>query len=464
MNKNQILWKLKKELDREDLEYRIVFIGNGLWANKNTRETELVNNIWILGYNSSDKPIFIKQVRIEEKDISTVIEFKDLKHTNISAGYSDVKFELGNKEITITGQKFCNPYTAYQVLNEKDEKITKGIIKTNLLSQNFDDAYCEVHSCKNADNDVFITDKSVSPIELINANSYKEIKDQLEDIKNIEKENIYAKYKGDNYYTLISKRNYRKNRELFSDYYPAFDKKYIDSLNIEIPKDKYDIGVYGVGSAGTAILDSLCRSEWTKNIYLCDYDYVEEKNLINQWYDKNNINEYKVLSCSGIIRSLSRKNINFKIDYDIKTFQNTNYTKKKFKYIVSGFDSIETRLEFFEKVKSGEIETDYLIDCRYLDLGSSVYFIDVNDKEQMKLYEENLMSDLELLKKEEENENEEQEISSCYKLNYIDIYKYVGTLIFGAIRRIENDNNKPFTWLEANTDVKGLPTHMLIKE
>ena len=57
---------------------------------------------------------------------------------------------------------------------------------------------------------------------------------------------------------------------------------------------------------------------------------------------------------------------------------------------------------------------------------------------------------------------EEQQESSCVKQNFIDIYKYASSFVFAAIREIESGNPKPFTHIEASTDV--LPKSMILRK
>ena len=52
--------------------------------------------------------------------------------------------------------------------------------------------------------------------------------------------------------------------------------------------------------------------------------------------------------------------------------------------------------------------------------------------------------------------------SSCVRQNFIDIYKYASSFVFAAIREIEGGNPKPFTHVEAQTDV--LPTSMVVRK
>ena len=62
-------------------------------------------------------------------------------------------------------------------------------------------------------------------------------------------------------------------------------------------------------------------------------------------------------------------------------------------FTVLAFDSIDTRLEAFRYIQEGKIKTKYIIDTRYNDLESSIYFVDTEDKTQMEYYEQSLLSD-----------------------------------------------------------------------
>lgn len=521
---DKAIWKLKKELDRnEDIKCKLVYLGNCKWVNAITGKEETIENLYILGFESSNRPIIVTQLTINdtiEKTIQIYKYFEHLSHTNLSYGIEEQNFRLNGKDIRIEGQSFCNPITAYQVL-EEDENDIRGLIKANLLSQNFDDSFSSINSVINneIDKPVGNLTRESSMMSLLlkgcDLQDTSTIIPVISKIKKIDDKYIYAKKKIDNFYSYVSKQEYRQNRKLYSDYYPIFNKEYIDKQEIEIPDEEYEIGVYGLGSAGTAILDQLCRANYVRNIYLCDFDTVEEKNLNNQWYSRSDLSLDKTYATYKKINDLTkldgRQFHQFYVKYDNKKFQDTNLQSKKFKYLVSGFDSIKTRLEFLEKIEKGELRTDYLIDCRYLDLSSSIYLIDTKNKEEMAFYRANLEEDEKLFQKQKLSFEEFCKIfnydncsrfreeyklkinctgincdseeckravyesyiksgvtikkeNTCLKQNYIDIYKYVGAIVFGAFRKLQNKSKKPFSLIEAQTDVNGLPNYMIVKE
>lgn len=541
---DKMLWKIKKAIDAQTEKYKLIRVGTAKWTNEITKLEDKVDHIYILGFESSWKPMLITKAYVKDINGTNSYEInKYFVHTNVSSEVEEKELLLmiDNKATicTLYGQNFCNPLSADHVLTMPEEE-TRGLIKANLLSQNFDDAYTSIRYVTNNDDDVILDSgltRQSSIIELmLNTPGYNfdykkdEINEKVEKLKNMDNESIYAKRKDAECYAMTNKSHYRRFREQYSDYYPAFTKEYIQNLELEEITENFDIGVYGLGSAGSAILDQLTRSNYIKDIYLCDFDRVEYKNINNQWYTNEYIDNTKTESSRRIIRTRQREIGNTSVYYNVKSdckkFQETNYKSKKFKYVVSGFDSIKVRQDFFNEIKKGNIKADFLIDCRYLDLAGSVYVIDTSDKKQMEFYEANLNEDAELLRKQKEKDimtEEEfyewletteytsncstvkdhcflnrpdcnnadcncgndackkcfyeaylkdgldspikkQQTNTCIKQNYIDIYKYVGAIVFGAIRKIQQGATKPFTLLEAQTDVNGLPNYMIVKE
>lgn len=529
--------------------YKLVHVKSATWANVITKNMQTIKDLWVLGWASASSPIILTEFVINGERYSITDKFW---HANFSSSYEEKyanvttsgKVIPKNCDIYFKGQLFCNPLTANHVYEGNTKDIAQ-LLKVTMMSQNLDDAYMGVHSVDNSRTDEVVTCSKFnirlgldsSPIELLLGMSSRairskvplEINDLLRSVNSISENEVFAKCLNESGYKIYSKEYYERYRFLFSDYYPIFTYDDIKNMDIEVPKDFFDIGVYGLGSAGTAILDQVCRSNWFETIYLCDFDRVETKNLRNQWYANCDMGSYKVDASERIISSLERDmsegiSTAFTVRKDYRKFQETELGNKKFKYVVSGFDSIDTRLQFLDNILDGKIEAKYLIDCRYLDLGCSIYIIDIDNTEELEFYKENLKADGELIKerisknslsKEEfvqwfdlhglfecgctsfrqktlrddepcsicgcrseacvnflyekylkslPNEAIDRNSGSCLKYNFIDIYKYVGAIVFGAIRNIENGERKPFTAIEAQTDVKGLPNYMVVKE
>lgn len=546
---------VQKLLDKypTDRNLKLLKVGTVEWENRITKKIEKVDDIWVLGLRSSSRPIIVTAIEIETPTKHAVWRLTDrIHHANLSydIGYRQIANFKGVKirglekdfELTLKGQEFCNPLTALHVLETEH---AENLIKGHLMEQNFDDAYMEVYSVSNASTDEPIrcqkTGKyilpSASPLELIlkmdaielNNLDNLELNERLTEMLRIKKDEFYVKLKSNSGYMLVDNFNRSYYKKNYSELYPIFSYEDIKNLKIEVPKKQFDIGVYGLGSAGTAILDQLCRSNWIKTFYLCDFDSIERKNMRNQWYIRKQNYSNKVDASVEIIEQLGVSEERNIIRFDRRKFQDTKLDDKVFKYLVSGFDSIEARLDFLKEIKDGKLVADYLIDCRYLDLACSIYFIDLNNKEELEFYEANLIEDGELLKKKLEKETlsledfcewfrrkdgfkseceyirdnyfgrsgtcEPRIIESCHscgseqcqkylyglykaslpnpritihensciKYNLIDIYKFVGSIVFGAVRKIENDEEKPFSLVEAQTDINGLPNLMKVR-
>lgn len=546
-----------KEIDKElnklkarllPLNYKLLRVTDVSWANALTKEVQEIESVWFLGFKSSERPLLITGFEIRKKNGERYIyNITDrYYHTNLSYSIYEKEINLKNGDVaTLKGLEFCNPITALHILEGNDEDM-KNLLRVTLLSQNFDDSYSEVTSVSNTEEDKAVASggygwilPTSSPIELILGMTSVQLRkldgiefnEQLRNITSIGENHIYAKKKSEDRYRKFSKEHYEYHKDEFSVHYPVFDKEFIDGMGIEIPKDYYDLGVFGLGSAGTAILDQLCRSNWLSTIFLCDFDHVEAKNMINQWYTNDQIADSKVTASKSNIDKLARSmehgiSTKFTVQTNYGKFQDTIFDIRQFKYIVSGFDSCQTRQEFLQYIQEGKIEADYLIDCRYLDLACSVYFIDLKNPEEINFYKANLDMDTELINRRNSefalNEKEFDEWverkgyyksncaslreklhgsyencepqdagygcrcdkckeflyelyqkslpnswisvsdASCVKYNYIDIYKYVGAIVFGAVREIENGAKKPFTLIEAQTGK--IPQYMLVKE
>ena len=195
--------------------------------------------------------------------------------------------------------------------------------------------------------------------------------------------------------------------ESLSDYYPVISYEQVQEITSQLPAIELDVACMGLGSAGSNILEQLCKSTHINSYMLCDMDIVEAKNLRNQWYRASDKCSAKTAaSCNHVAA------FNVSLDpYAPATiqafngkFQDKDWTGYEFKYVISGFDSIEARYDLFNFVKEGKLKTKYIIDARYDGLESSLYFVDVSDNKQMEYYERTLKDDLEALHEIKEKE------------------------------------------------------------
>lgn len=548
--------KLNTYSKRKEEKFKFIKVGTAKWTNINTKQEQRVDKVYFYAFRSSCRPWIVNQIKITnvETNESTVYRINDMytlvnilndTYTNTYTIYGDGKSLPKVGELVISGQEFCNPLSANHLF-EGDEKDMAGLLKVTLMSQNVDDGYGSnpsvqngyIDYCVRVENGYKMFPDRNTALELLLAKTTHELRNlppntfnaKLRELVDIPEDCLYAKPLRETKYMLVNAQFYKDHKADYSSYYPVFTYKAIQNMNIKIPRDHYELGVYGLGSAGTAILDQTARSNWLESIYLCDFDRVEAKNLINQWYTNDDISIEKATASKWKLEKYERaikggQETKFYIDVSNAKFQDTKLDTKEFKYVVSGFDSIEVRQEFFNNILDGKIKAKYLIDCRYLDLACSVYFIDLDNTEEVEFYKANLEADAELIKAKKDevltfeefdgwvarkdyyarkcielrmdilssttigccpshvcaseeckkhlydlylkslpNSKIKKSDASCIKYNYIDIYKYVGAIVFGAMRRIENGQPKPFSLVEAETDVKGLPNYMVVKE
>lgn len=504
--------KVMDEIQKKNPSFKIIYINKTAWENILTRETQTIEDLFFLAAkDSADKPICINSIEYEGK---TYKIHNNINHANLCAcewyGYGRIR---------IYGQKFCSPITMHHFHTQKNiDKILKG----QLMGQNLDSPYQIVRDIVIEGTDSVLRNhaakvikKDANPIELLLKQLGEELVEHSNEIKIPEEHQIAVKYKNLDHYTIIEKTAYNAGKRKISSYYPVLTREEcLEALN-NIPKEEIDMTVIGLGSAGTGILDQVARSTYIKKYFLIDFDFIEKKNLRNQWYRDNDIYNPKTEKSHTILKSI---NPALKIKVYGKNFQTVNFEHRKTKYIVSGLDNLEGRLELLTKITDGEIEAEYLIDLRYLDTACSIYFINLKDEKQVEYYRKLLLKDSELLEKnkkyietredfinfwdskkyfqlgcrdaceryfgkaqgcvcpcksiecvthlykqyiESGQKIEIEEESSCLRQNFIDIYKYASSFVFAAIREIENGREKPFTHIEAQTEV--IPKSMVIR-
>ncbi len=509
--------KIIEEINESNKDIlRIVHIDKTNWTNVITKRRQTVRDLFFLGYkNNSCNPICLNEITYKDKTYKLHGFLSHVNLSKIESGYINVK----TGEVKVSYQNFCNPVTSHHVYtNPNIDKILKG----QLMGQNSDSPYQHVDNVINEGYDYAIRRSDgkwltcrTSPVELITRQTPENILNVIGDCKFPSNKNELAvKYKNDNKYRIVSKSIYESEKNEISDYYPVITYEDCKDLLNNIPKQDVDFTVIGLGSAGTGILDQVARSKYFNSYLLIDFDTVEPKNLRNQWYTSGKINRSKIEASSDIMYAINK---NTKIICKNKCFQDSNLNYYKSKYVVSGFDNLDCRMELLEK-SLRDFEVRYLIDLRYLDYSCSIYFIDLANKCQVKYYRNLLEADIEAfqdkvkyVKTREELDSyweskgyyhnhckeacirffgsrdcpicacrnndcksylwqefekhqpkiELEEESSCVRENFIDIYKYSSSFVFSAIREIENGNNKPFTHIEAQTEV--IPSHIIVK-
>lgn len=367
------------------------------WINAITKKKQSIPNIAFFGYESSD--IYIVN-KILDSNNKVIVHFADYyQHSNIYSIIVTSDIIIEDKKYIVYYQKMCtgdNAISGYQLYdNPEIATLTLGTIingqyngspaNTNLKSaDNFSKDYLDNLITPDAGMLSLLLNKPISQISIIEKRNF---------LVNLPDKGYYVKLVGGGSYTYYKTKAEFKDIQV-SKYFPAFTVAQIKEEIGIIPKISKDLICLGLGSAGSGILEQLARTNMVNDFLLVDFDIVEEKNLRNQFYVTSQIGNSKAQKAHD---SMKYFNSNNKVESYNKKFQELNWDFFKSKYIVLGFDSIKTRLEALDYIKSGKIEAQYIIDTRYEGLEASIYFIDTSDKEQMKYYEEQLISDGELL-------------------------------------------------------------------
>jgi len=531
---DELLELIKRFNKTRSCDYKIVYLDKAAWTNVITKKKGVINDLFFMGeFGRSIRPKCILEIRYKGK---TYKIHDRLNHVNLHEDVEDTDYSFDGDYMDIKYQSFCNPVTAHQVYEKPGiDKILKG----QLSGQNSNSPFQAVRHVTNEGIDYAVqrTDglkmtNRAAIIELLTRKSPYELrtigKSTLATVKvpNNEDE-IAVKYKREQNYRIIRKDELEENKDLISEYYPIITYEQTKDMWNAIPKQNIDMTVVGLGSAGTGILDQVARSTYIKEYFLIDFDVIERKNLRNQWYRKAHIGAKKASSSKDIICQTKYDEPNVYVA--INKFQNVPLDAYKSKYVVSGFDNLECRMELLDKCLNG-FESKYLIDVRYLDYSSSIYFVDLENEKQVKYYRNLLQADIEAFNEQEEEKErnkkyistkeelcdylkrrgcfdyacgdlmrqlgvpavgcgsefhcesdackerwwnlvqtnnvkielpQEEEESSCVRENFIDIYKYSSSFVFAAIREIEAGNDKPFTHIEAQTEV--IPTSVVVR-
>ena len=560
-------WKhFKEQVEKE--HGKLIYITKTFWHNSLTRCKGVITDMPILAtHDSSSRPLAVTKIKVFEYNeelkkydvVDTWVFNLDYAHTNINSEVDDYTIKDKDSEIIeisesqkeykrkyrIYYESICNPITMHHFYTREEKELTL-LFTGQLQGQNSGSPFRSVNSVANNYPDVAIRTityghfikRTASVIQLLTNMTQDEIRNSIRDgrihtklvekgVRTITEDEYYVKLIHNEKYIIVSKEEleaYQEKKEV-SLYYPIIDKEQVDNILNNIPKIELDMTCIGLGSAGTGILDQVVRGNWFKKYMLVDFDYVEEKNLRNQWYNRLYLGNYKTDASKSIISNTIH-------DAEVLTrntrFQEVDYSPYITKYIISGFDSIECRLELLQYVEEKKIDAKYIIDTRYDDLSASIYFIDTQNALDMDYYKKGLLSDkeafdkineerkieseqqwLDYLKQKKVFENQcsamqldiygssscgvphcegeqckqkwikiyndykercneifrkdlPQEESSCVKWNLIDIYKFASSFVFAAIRDIEDGKEKQFTHVEATTD--GLPRSIVLRK
>ena len=418
--------KMKEALDDGHESIKLAYVDTITVKNAITKKNMVMNDIYFLAGDNKTIIFFIRSIQdVKEQKLYKI--HNDLEHVNISDNY-----ETFTRKLTIDGvtseyvfnvAPFCNPITGHSLYNNTDTytKLLKGFLyQQNHSSRYRSPCFIDIEAVFHrfvSRNDETILPKQVTPVVAVARLKPDSISDPVRYLENLNE--IASQMKdGDvfaytnyiegstNEYRIVTQQQLEEYNERgfnarirISKDYPIFTKDDLKNATVDIPLTEKDCLFIGLGSANSGIITYLGRSLYMgEQITLIDPDNIEEKNLRNQLYRALDTKRLKANAMRDIIKQMSTERR--EIDAHTKVFQEVPLAYRKYKYIFCGLDTIKTRQELLDQILKGNIKGDYLIDTRYFDQTSSIYFIDLNDKEQVDYYKYNLDADGDILSKE----------------------------------------------------------------
>ena len=416
-DREKVIKEIEKTLKEQKDNIKYAYVEKVKIRNKYTKEEQVIKDLYFLAINNgSCKPYCVMAI---EKSNKMFILHDDVTHWNMDSCTN--RFELPNN-IKVYYRSFCNTVLMKHIWENPDHA-SKFLVGT-LSEGNPNDRFRTPNSVE--------VDRKVPPIfaafssqVLDNKATLAQIILRRFDTSNLsrdekvilkeyetqlkEKDKVFAYYAHKNSFPaefrlgVIDKKEIDK-KYIVSNYYKTYTIDDMQEIG-EIPREEIDVGCVGCGSAGSGIMAQLARTEYMNSCLLVDYDVLESKNMRNQEYSSGQIGMLKTDALATRIRNSRVTDIHI-ARYPDK-YENVNFSQYKFKYLISGFDSIECRLGLLELIKSKTIETKYLIDTRYDELNSSLYIVDTSKEIEIEYYEKLLKAD-----KEEFEAKGEPEITS----------------------------------------------------
>lgn len=388
-----------------------------------TGETRTYDNIWVMYRDSDSRPYIIHNIEVLnkkefEKSCLSQIDLgliEPMKHPNVGINYfwnSFYRTRTGEEPCArIYNKEFCNPILSRALWQDSNnlihlclqlEQFNFNSPMDNTFKEYLDFDYSEaVLKCRNCGEYILPT---ASKEDLMSSYVSGCCPTCLRDRLELLPDNLTRFLNSDkkfliklNYSDSITSVNSLSNTDGLSTKYPYFSIKELQQ-NIIIPRGSNEVCVLGLGSAGSGLLDQLARTNMFTNYIIVDPDTVEHKNIRNQIYTRLDVSGYKSERLQRFLDTLSNTDRQLVIKHYPNKFENVgvlNFTDNK--YIMLGFDTIDTRLKALEFLKENRLSSKYIIDARYSDLEASIYIIDKDNPDEMSYYESMLNSDKEIL-------------------------------------------------------------------
>jgi len=458
--------------------WKYILIEHTSWYNLKTRCKHDITNMPIVAItNTSNRPLAVTHVEVlqgsEENGYSSLGRWcynMDYVHQNITTEISTrCTHGQNGYKVRIEAHAICNPITEGHFFQRPLEEI-KLLFIGQLMGQNGGSPFRTVSSVAgtyhdnviNTTNGGFI--KRTAPIvQLLTRCTSDVLHDKTRLLSVIQNtrfpQNNEVAFKNiatDRYYigTQEELEECKKKNNL-SAYYPIITAKMCNQLLENLPRIDIDFGCFGLGSAGSGVLDMLSRSIFFEKYMIVDFDRVEAKNIRNQWYETNQTGQTKVQASDYHLKYRNIAYNNREIIPKNCKFEDINFKMYKFKYAMAAFDKIQTRLDFLNTILEEKSECKFLFDARYDDLTASVFFIDLENKDEVEYYRQGLLSDLEAFKKQKA----ERIIDSWDKFQkWLEISQTYSTNCGGTKRTLERIGVNR-TWLECPKAIEDYTSH-----
>lgn len=398
--------------------WKYIFIEHTFWYNLRTRCKHDISNMPIVALNNtSNRPIAVTDVEVFKQKETDEESYNRIGRWCYNADYvhQNITSEVSHKvtcchdgyKVSIEGHAICNPITEGHFFQRPLEEI-KPLFVGQLMGQNGGSPFRTVYSVAGTyhDNIIQTTNggfikRTASIVQLLTRCSSDVLQNKTRLIQTVQNarfpKNDEIAYKDItcDRYTIGTKEDLAKceAENKLSAYYPTITADMCKDLLDNLPRIDIDFGCFGLGSAGTGVLDMLSRSILFEKYMLVDFDKVENKNLRNQWYYNNQINQTKAQASDYHMKYRAHSYHYIENIARNCKFQDIEFRIYKFKYVMSAFDRIDTRLEFLDTLLHEKTQAKFLFDARYDDLTASVFFIDLENKDEVEYYKQGLLSD-----------------------------------------------------------------------
>lgn len=167
-----------------------------------------------------------------------------------------------------------------------------------------------------------------------------------------------------------------------SDEYENLYRRQLDIFNPEKYTDT-DIAIVGVGGIGSILAIALVKNGF-EYFRLYDKDKVEEHNISNQFYRRDQEGMLKVEACAENMEMYAPMPNRLAISTHNRFIEKGDNLDADL--LITAVDSMEARNDIFKAMRN----VKYLIDARFGGIFMQIYCADFRKKEELELYKKTL--------------------------------------------------------------------------